>query len=185
MILAERQTLMWWTGVKALYASFGDACLRWVTGGDLRRRTKQHDWQMAGTIVLCLIFAAYFGNLAISKVEDAIVLRDGQVVAARLRAVRHAKQVTMATVEYHTSSAQQVLECVSDVSLGYLQASPNIGDQINLSIRPGECSRPVARTSPQSAWFFISITLLSLAGSVACVVAGICCAEIVRLERDV
>lgn len=185
MILAERQTLMWWTVTKALYASFGDACLRWAAGGDLRRRTRQHVWQMAGTTLVCLVFTAYFGNLAISKIEDAIVLRDGQVVAARLRAVRHAKQVTMATVEYHTSSAQQVLECVSDVSLGYLQASPNIGDRINLSIRPGECSRPVARTSPQSAWFFISITFLSLAGSVACVVAGIRCAEIVRLERDV
>jgi hypothetical protein len=94
------------------------------------------------------------------------VLREGQVVDARVVSKRSARGVILATVEYTGMAEGREVACVAEVSLGYLRSSPKIGEQINVSVRAGPCARPVSRAALQWPWIFVGFTVLMLAGAI-------------------
>jgi hypothetical protein len=132
---------------------------------------KERVREKLAALLLGLVLAYCFGSLAISQFEDAAVLREGQVVDARVKSKRSARGVILATIEYGGMAEGQEVACVADVSLGYLRSSPKIGEQISVSVRPGPCARPVSRTALQWPWVFVASSLLMLAIALASAVS--------------
>ncbi|TXN70157.1 hypothetical protein [Methylobacterium sp. WL6] len=129
--------------------------------------SKQSIREKIAAMLCSLILAYYCGSWAMSQFEDAAVLRDGQVVDARVMSTRTGQGVIRATIEYRGMAEGREVACVAEVSLGKLRSSPTIGEQISLSVRPGPCARPVSRTALQLPWVFVGLALLMLAVAVA------------------
>ncbi|MCK2056843.1 hypothetical protein [Methylobacterium sp. 37f] len=112
---------------------------------------------------LGLVLTYYFGSAALSQFEHAAVLREGQVVGARVKSRRSFRGVIVATIEYDSMAKGREIARLADVSLGDLNQRPKLGEQIGVRVRPGPCAMPVSRTAIQWSWIFTGFSLLTVA----------------------